>query len=63
MGLPKFKRTEDYNFTITTNTSQYVEFFHPLIFLKKVISKCYLKFIVAEINENLFYIEFEAVKL
>ena len=28
-----FKRTENHNFTITTNTSQHVEFFHSLIFL------------------------------
>ena len=28
----KFKRTENHNFTITTNTSQHVEFFHSLIF-------------------------------
>ena len=27
------KRTENHNFTITTNTSQHVEFFHSLIFL------------------------------
>ena len=27
-----FKRTENHNFTITTNTSQHVEFFHSLIF-------------------------------
>ena len=26
------KRTENHNFTITTNTSQHVEFFHSLIF-------------------------------
>ena len=26
------KRTENHNFTITTNTSQRVEFFHSLIF-------------------------------
>ena len=29
----KFKRTENRHFTITTNTSQCVEFFHSLIFL------------------------------
>ena len=29
-----FKRTENHNFTITTNTSQHVEFFHSLIFHK-----------------------------
>ena len=40
-----------------------MEFFQSLIFLKKVISKCYLKFILVEINENFIYIEFEAVKL
>ena len=28
----KFKRTENHNFTVTTNTSQYMEFFHSLIF-------------------------------
>ena len=28
----KLKRTENHNFTITTNTSQHVEFFHSLIF-------------------------------
>ena len=28
------KRTENHNFTITTNTSQHVEFFHALIFEK-----------------------------
>ena len=28
-----FKRTENHNFTITTNTSQHVEFFHSLIFV------------------------------
>ena len=27
------KRTENHNFTITTNTSQHVEFFHSLIFI------------------------------
>ena len=27
------KRTENHNFTITTNTSQHVEFFHSLILL------------------------------
>ena len=27
-----FKRTENHNFTITTNMSQHMEFFHPLIF-------------------------------
>ena len=27
-----FKRTENHNFTITTNMSQHVEFFHSLIF-------------------------------
>ena len=27
-----FKRTENHNFTITTNTSQHVEFFHSLNF-------------------------------
>ena len=27
-----FKSTENHNFTITTNTSQHVEFFHSLIF-------------------------------
>ena len=26
------KKTENHNFTITTNTSQHVEFFHSLIF-------------------------------
>ena len=26
------KRTENHNFTITTNTSQHMEFFHSLIF-------------------------------
>ena len=29
-----FKRTENHNFTITTNVSQHVEFFHSLIFHK-----------------------------
>ena len=28
----KFKRTENHNFTLTTNTSQHVKFFHFLIF-------------------------------
>ena len=28
-----FKRTENHNFTITTNMSQHVEFFHSLIFI------------------------------
>ena len=28
------RRTENHNFTITTNTSQHVEFFHSLIFKK-----------------------------
>ena len=32
-----FKRTENHNFTITTNTSQHVEFFHSLIFYFVVI--------------------------
>ena len=32
-----FKRTENHNFTITTNTSQHVEFFHSLIFYFFVI--------------------------
>ena len=27
------KRTENHNFTITTNMSQHVEFFHSLIFV------------------------------
>ena len=27
----KFERTENHNFTITTHTNQYVEFFHSLI--------------------------------
>ena len=31
----QLKRTENNNFTIITNTSQHVEFFHSLIFLKK----------------------------
>ena len=52
MGLPSLKGLKT-NFAITTSTSQYVEFFHSLIFLKKVISKCYLKFIVVENNEKL----------
>ena len=34
-----FKRTENHNFTITTNTSQHVEFFHSLIFFIFMISK------------------------
>ena len=29
-----FERTKNHNFTITTNMSQHVEFFHPLIFCK-----------------------------
>ena len=33
----KFKRTENHNFTLTTNTSQDVEFFHSLIFLEIVL--------------------------
>ena len=33
ISVSKFKRTENHNFTITTNTSQHVEFFHSLIFL------------------------------
>ena len=32
ISVSKFKRTENHNFTITTNTSQHVEFFHSLIF-------------------------------
>ena len=35
----KFKRTENHNFTIRTNMSQHVEFFHSLIFLVLIISK------------------------
>ena len=31
-----FKRTKNHNFTITTNTSQHVEFFHSLIFVTSV---------------------------
>ena len=33
ISVSKFKRTENHNFTITTNTSQHVEFFHSLIFI------------------------------
>ena len=36
-----FKRTENHNFTITTNMSQHVEFFHSLIF---IISGCFMIF-------------------
>ena len=32
-----FKRTENHNFTITTNTSQHVEFFHSLIFMSVIL--------------------------
>ena len=34
-----FKRTENHNFTIATNTSQHVEFFHSLIFVIVLIAK------------------------
>ena len=47
----KFKRTENHNFTLTTNTSQHVGFFHSLIFLEIVLGtlvdldlKCLAKF-------------------
>ena len=31
------KRTENHNFTITTNTSQHVEFFHSLILVDDLV--------------------------
>ena len=36
----KFKRTENYNFTITTNTSQHVEILSLLDILKSTLMAC-----------------------
>ena len=44
-----FKRTENHNFTITTNTSQHVEFFHSLIF-NSVINEPFLKGVPSKQN-------------
>ena len=53
----KSERTENQNFTITTNTSQHVEFFHSLIFEYVTVCNgsltfCWVRYMAFELGYN-----------
>ena len=50
------KGLKNHNFTITTNTSQHVEFFHSLIFHLFCLHVTFSKILVGEKNQNFMLI-------